>query len=361
VGALLPLFHAAILLTPGTFGFKLVLALALDLVGLALLAFYLARRALAAEAMASAKAEAPAEERVEAAAPAREPDIDAIREAEAAAARLGEIRALMTGCLESCDAILAEDLRLRGAGAEVSELSTALSGAREVSGLVHENTDKIFEIANNLANSAEQAFSLSHEVEASAAAMADELASSLAETEGLLVQSKKISDVLTIMTDISSTTNVLSINASIVAANAGAQGRQFAVVSKEMRKLSESTESSLKDITSIVRTIQEKIRLVSDRIRSVNDKVKAEQDSLVAVAGNLQGVVLANEVIRTVSGLCVQKTNEELECFRSMEGKVESAVRALEPRLGQGQAEGLPLDLRKAAEIAGTKSEPTLG
>ncbi len=133
-----------------------------------------------------------------------------------------------------------------------------LSAAKEGSGLLRENTDRIFDISSNLADSTEQAFNLSRDVESKATAMAGDLAASLAETESLLVESKRISDVLTIMADIASTTNILSFNASIVAANAGAHGKPFGVVAKEMRKLSESTEASLRNITSIVRTIQEK-------------------------------------------------------------------------------------------------------
>ena len=156
--------------------------------------------------------------------------------------------------------------------------------------------------------------------------MAGELSGSLAETTSLLEESKRISGILTIMSDIASTTNILSFNASIVAANAGGHGKPFAVVAKEMRKLSESTESSLKAITSIVLAIQDKVKAVSDRIRGVNDGVNEEKEALVAVAGNLQGVMLANEVVRTVSDLCKQKSEEELQRLRSMAANVESAA-----------------------------------
>jgi methyl-accepting chemotaxis protein len=151
---------------------------------------------------------------------------------------------------------------------------------------------------------------------------------------------------------IASTTNILSFNASIVAANAGAHGKPFGVVAKEMRKLSESTEASLRDITSIVRTIQEKVKQVSDRIRAVNEGVKDEKEAMVSVAGGLQGVMLANEVIRTVSSLCVQKSGEELESFLSLTGKVAAALSALEARLPLERIEAFSASLKNVAEIA---------
>jgi methyl-accepting chemotaxis protein len=355
--ALLPLAHAALLFTPGPLAPKAALTLGTDLVGIALLALYASRRGGAAKGREAASGAPPppappVPAPAEAAASLQDSILFSVDEAKPSVSPLEEISALAEGCLASCGLIFEEDARLKGAGPTVAELSAALAAARQSADLIHENTDKIFEIANNLANSAEQAFNLSHEVEARASAMAGELGASLAETDGLLAESKRISDILTIMSEISSTTSILSFNASIVAANAGAHGKPFAVVAKEMRKLSEGTEASLKDITTIVHTIQEKVRKVSEKIRSINDGVKDEKESLVAVAGDLQGVMLANEVIRTVSGLCVQKSSEELESFRSMEGKLDSALRALRAGAAPERMADFSSGLRKLAELA---------
>jgi methyl-accepting chemotaxis protein len=364
----LPLLHAAIFSAPGSAELRLILVLCTDIVGIGLLVLCLRRHAGREErASKSAQSAVPAVYAEDAAqAPAdpgrieappsvalSEAALSAAGKAEMVLMRLGNIRALAKDCIGSGEAILAEQSRLRSAGPVVSELSLSLSSTREGSEVIHENTDKIFEIANNLANSAEKAFNLSHEVELRAAAMAEELAAALAETESLLAESKRISDILTIMAEIASTTNILSFNASIVAANSGVHGKPFAVVAKEMRKLSESTEVSLKGITAIVMTIQDKVKKVSDSIRAVNDGVKDEKDSLVAVAGDLQGVMLANEVIRTVSGVCVQKSAEELASFQSLMSKIDSAMRALEASVPSERIEGFASDLRKVAEIAG--------
>lgn len=346
----LPLAHAALFLSPGPAWARLSAAVVADLVVAAMVArwfratrgggpvraaetaapdtsFDPARRsadAMAADASADAARAAALEAANLAAAKARA-DIDAL--GELARSSLGEASAL------------AEELdRLGRSSSLLPELSSAMTGARQGSELLRENTDKIFGISSNLANSAEQAFNLSREVESRAASMAGDLASSLAETEDLLAESKRISEILSIMSEISSTTSILSFNASIVAANAGALGRPFAVVAKEMRKLSESTEASLKDIESVLRTIQAKVNAVSSRIRSVNAGVSSEKEALVSVAGELQGVMLANEVVRTVSGLCAQKSAEELELLKSMEDKAAGAVRGLDA--GSARARG---------------------
>lgn len=355
--ALLPLAHGALLLSSGSPALKIALVLGTDLTALAAFAVSASRRPKGADAEEPSMAiELPSE--LEAGDPGAS-DVEAREQApddEAAASRFREIGALAGKCLASSEGILGNEGGLKAAGSAVADLSAGISAARQGADLIRENTDKIFEIANNLANSAEQAFNLSHEVEARASSMAVELASSLAETEGLIAESKRISDILTIMSEISSTTSILSFNASIVAANAGAHGKPFAVVAKEMRNLAESTETSLKDITTIVRNIQERVEKVAGKIRLVNEGVKDEKESLVAVAGDLQGVMLANEVIRTVSGLCVQKSVEELESFRSIQDMVDSALRALSSGSGSEAAAAFSTELRRLVELAGRRA-----
>jgi methyl-accepting chemotaxis protein len=346
--ALLPIAHGAILLSAVPDALKIAAALAFDLA-------FLAGLALSSSARRKGEAEAPilAEPEPAAAGPAETSAGDAASaEIAGLAGRLGEIRLLAEECASATEAAFGGMGAAEAAESSVAELGSAMEAARQGAGLLNENTSKIFEIANNLANSAEQAFNLSHEVESRAQKMAGELADSLAETEALILESKRISDILTIMSDISSTISLLSFNASIVAANAGSAGRPFSVVAKEMRKLAESTETSLKDITAIIREIQERIEKVAGKIRLVDEEVKAEKESLVAVAGDLQGVVLANEVVRTVSGLCAEKSIEEIESLRSMEGKIESvrdALAALQPSRAAADFSG---GLRKIADLA---------
>lgn len=68
---------------------------------------------------------------------------------------------------------------------------------------------------------------------------------------------REIGTTLKLISDISSTTNILSINASIEAARAGEAGRGFAVVAFEIGKLANNTQESLKMVQAVIKRIQE--------------------------------------------------------------------------------------------------------
>ncbi|MFD2867257.1 protoglobin domain-containing protein [Kurthia populi] len=62
----------------------------------------------------------------------------------------------------------------------------------------------------------------------------------------------QINDIASLIADIASETNLLSLNASIEAARAGEHGKGFAVVASEVRTLAENTAKAVKTVNRIV-------------------------------------------------------------------------------------------------------------
>ncbi|MGP4040330.1 methyl-accepting chemotaxis protein [Gracilibacillus sp. D59] len=101
-------------------------------------------------------------------------------------------------------------------------------------------------------------------------------------------RSKEIDGIVSIITDISSQTNLLALNAAIEAARAGEHGKGFAVVADEVRKLSEQTVDSASQIASLVQSIQRETITSVDSMHHVINEVENGQE-IVRETGKIFG------------------------------------------------------------------------
>ena len=81
--------------------------------------------------------------------------------------------------------------------------------------------------------------------------------------EGLNNQTREITQLVKVITEIADQTNLLALNAAIEAARAGDQGKGFAVVADEVRKLAEQVSHSVSNISTIVNNIQNETNIVT--------------------------------------------------------------------------------------------------
>jgi methyl-accepting chemotaxis protein len=233
----------------------------------------------------------------------------------------------------------------------VIDISEAIEHASKSLDTLSDSTFKsasaMEEVSASLKN-IEQSAVTSHNVSKQVKSQADEGRKVVMETMGALAEiqkaveishkgimrlsenSTRIDGIISVINDITKRTNLLALNASIIAAQAGEYGRSFGVVADEIRNLSLQTGQSTDEITSIIEEILNESRAAADNISLTKQLVQ-------------KGVVLGNNTGQSLNTI-FESANKSMD----MTEGIKIATRE--------QAQGIELITRSIEDVSSMTS-----
>jgi twitching motility protein PilJ len=127
------------------------------------------------------------------------------------------------------------------------------------------------------------------------------VAESTRKVKRLAESSQQISQIVSVISQIASRTNLLALNASIEAARAGEAGKGFAIVADEVRQLADRSAKALKEIEHIVLQIQSETGSVMAAMEQGTQQViqgtklaeqaKTSLDDIIQVSNRIDSLV----------------------------------------------------------------------
>ncbi len=137
-------------------------------------------------------------------------------------------------------------------------------------------------------------------------------------------KSADIEKILSVIKDVTEKTNLLSLNAAILATQAGEYGKSFSVVADEIRALSDRTAVSTRDIANIVKTIQTEI---ADAVKAIEvGMIRVNEGSAMVykVGDALRETLTASEQSADMSRSIEKATEEQVHGLRQIAVSMES-------------------------------------
>lgn len=173
---------------------------------------------------------------------------------------------------------------------------------------LNENSDKMDHANRNASESMNLVLTSSH----TSSAIIEEMIVQVKATNEAIAS---ISKAVELISDITSQTNLLSLNASIEAARVGQAGRGFAVVATEIKQLADQSSQGAAVIKNIVDDILEKSNKsveLTERMRTLAEKEQADIGSAKTGFDTLSQIIEANVA---TAGTIAEKTKnlEELK------------------------------------------------
>lgn len=162
-----------------------------------------------------------------------------------------EIRHTLQGLREMSNQIQSGSLQLADAATNLAEASTAQ--ATTVSSLTV-LTENLYADMNKNSDEARECVTIASQAGQSLMTgnqKMEELKEAIREISQC---SEQIKDIIVVIEDIASQTNLLSLNAAIEAARAGEAGKGFAVVAEQVKKLAEESAKSAGETTKLIET-----------------------------------------------------------------------------------------------------------
>lgn len=249
-------------------------------------------------------------------------------------------------------------------------------------GDVSHNADQTQQLARETMEAATRGHS---SVEASIQGMA-ELKAVVSDTAQIIQEvsswGEQVSSILDIVDEITEQTSLLSLNASIISAQAGVHGRGFAVVANEIKELATRTKISTKEIGTLVYKLQKKTEegvkntikgltkadhgvqlanAVQEALTTILERATRSSKRAVDTAQVIQQATESSQVIQASMHHVTERVSQIRTAIQDHESDMEQVVLAVENISGMAeQVNHSSIEQTKAAEyIAKSMEEVT--
>jgi methyl-accepting chemotaxis protein len=201
---------------------------------------------------------------------------------------------------------------------QTQQAATAMQEMSASIAEVSRHTQSAAETARSAAETARDGGTIVKQVLGSMHSIATAVSDTSATVSLLGDDSRRISQIVTVIDEIARKTNLLALNAAIEAARAGDQGRGFAVVAGEVRRLAESTAQATGEIATMIQGIQDRTKTAIASMESGTGTVEQGVITTTQAGEALEKIIgMAERVDRMIAQIAIAASQQTVAADQS--------------------------------------------
>lgn len=230
---------------------------------------------------------------------------------------------------------------------KTDESMSNLNELKEWESVVADNVEKVESVSKNLLIKSQDNSKLLNDLRAINGEVSDSMLQTIEVAQKLSAAVEEIGVTLNLINEISSSTNLLALNASIEAARAGEAGKGFAVVAQEVGNLANSTQQSVDEVEAVITRVKSNVSEITLQVGENSEKLGKQNEYFQNVFTSMQDMTdLLNASVEAVNTMgeahskqaevihntvainkdIAESIREENEQFNSINAMVESNV-----------------------------------
>ncbi len=247
-------------------------------------------------------------------------------------------------------------------GMKTDESMNNLGELKEWESVVAENVEKVEKTSRDLLDKSQENENLLNDLHKINGEVSESMQLTTEVAQKLSDAVQEIGVTLKLISDISSSTNLLALNASIEAARAGEAGKGFAVVATEVGTLAHSTQESLRVVQSVIERVQNNVKEITAQVEENSSKLGEQNAYFANVFQSMQGMTaLLNESVSAIQALgdTYAKQAEVIERTVSINQDIAESIRKENEQFHSinSMAEGNAGDTAEVTKQAGVISD----